>query len=61
MELVEKPGDAKLSARIRELEADWVKAREELEKAQAEHKEEIQALQRQNDNLVDVKGKLETV
>lgn len=59
VDVVEKPGDAKLSDRIRELEKDFVDAREQLEQERKQYNEDIQALQRQRDSLDDVKGRLE--
>lgn len=59
VELVEKPGDAKLSARIRELEADWAAKCEELEKVQAERQKENNWHEQQYASLLELKEGLE--
>ena len=59
VDLVEKPGDAQLRARIAELDQDFAAKCEALERARAEHQKEVNFLEGQVTGLEQIKNRLD--
>ena len=59
VDLVERPGDAQLRARIAELENDFAAKCEALERVKAEHQKEVNFLEGQVTGLEQIKNRLD--